>query len=60
MDMTIVDVTGIGGVREGDEAVLVGKQGKDEVTAEEVAAKAGTINYELVTRINAAIERIEK
>ncbi len=52
MDMIIVDVTGISGVREGDEVVLLGRQGKEEVSAEELAQIAGTINYEIVTQIN--------
>ncbi len=58
MDMVIVDVTLISGVTQGDEVVVIGKQGKQEVSAEEFADKAGTINYEIVTRINAAIPRI--
>lgn len=58
MDMSIIDVTDIPNARPGDEVVLIGSQGKDSVTAEEMALKAGTINYEIVTRINPLIPRI--
>jgi len=39
-------------VRVGDEVVLVGAQGAEEITAEEVGGRAGTINYEVTTSIN--------
>lgn len=58
MDMLAVDVTGIKGAKQGDEVVIIGSQGKEKVSAEEVAEKAGTINYEIVTRINPLIPRI--
>lgn len=58
MDMTIVDVTDIPNVRQGDEVVIIGKQGSETQTVEDLASRAGTINYELVTRINAIIPRI--
>jgi alanine racemase len=38
--------------------IIIGTQGKESITAEEVALKAGTINYEIVTRINPLIPRI--
>jgi len=59
MDMTIIDVTDIPSVKQGDEAVIIGTQGKETLSAEEVAEAAGTINYEIVTRINPLIPRIE-
>ncbi len=58
MDMSIIDVTDIPNARAGDEVVIIGVQGKESITAEEVALKAGTINYEIVTRINPLIPRI--
>jgi alanine racemase len=58
MDMAIIDVTDIPNARPGDEVVIIGTQGKESITAEEVALKAGTINYEIVTRINPLIPRI--
>lgn len=60
MNLTAVEVTQVPKVREGDEVVLIGKQGKQEITADELAQKIGTINYEVATRINWEIERIFK
>ncbi len=57
MNMLMVEVTGVRGVTVEDEVVLIGRQGKDEITVEELAAHCNTINYELVTRINERIER---
>lgn len=58
MNIMMIDVTGIHRVEEGDEVVLLGRQGSVEVTAEEIAAKIGTINYEVTTRVNSCIARI--
>lgn len=58
MDLTMVDVTGVPGVKAGDEAVIIGAQGSDEITAEEVAAKAGTISYEIFCGISARVPRV--
>jgi len=49
MDQFVVDVTGIPGVAQDDEVVLVGRQGAERISAEEVASLAGTINYEITT-----------
>jgi alanine racemase len=57
MAMTVVDATAAK-PRVGDTAVLVGRQGRDELSAVDVAARAGTINYELVTRLNPLMERV--
>jgi alanine racemase len=57
MDQCFADVTHIEGVHAGDEAVLIGKQGAEEIRAEEVAAWAGTNNYEIITTISARLER---
>ena len=57
MNMTMADVSNIPRVREGDEVVLLGKQGHTEITAAEMAAALGTINYEVVTRINPLLMR---
>ncbi|MCX7839832.1 MAG: alanine racemase [Anaerolineae bacterium] len=57
MDQCFADVTHIEGVRAGDEVVLIGKQGAEEIRAEEVAAWAGTNNYEIITTISARLER---
>ena len=57
MDLIVVDVTGIK-CKIGDKAILIGKQGKEEITAYEIAQKIGTSHYEIVTRVNPLIERI--
>ena len=48
MDQTMVDVTNLPLVKVGDEVVLWGRQGHEEITVEEIAEKIGTINYEIV------------
>jgi alanine racemase len=58
MDLTIIDVTDVPSVRIGSEVVLIGTQGKESATADEMAEMAGTINYEVVTRINPLLPRI--
>ncbi len=57
MDLTMIDVTDIDGVEPGDEVVLIGKQGAEEIQAEEIARNLGTSNYETVTTISARVER---
>jgi alanine racemase len=58
MDQAAINVSHIPNVRQGDEVVLIGKQGNEEITAEEVAAKLGTINYEVVSELLARIPRV--
>lgn len=58
MNLTMADITDIKGVKLEDEVVLLGKQGNQEVSAEYLADLIGTINYEIVTRINWQIPRI--
>lgn len=60
MNMMVVDVSNVPNARLEDEVVLLGKQADEEITAEEIAVKIGTINYEIVTRINPLIPRIVK
>lgn len=48
MNLTMVDVTELDGVAKGDEAVLLGRQGQEEITADEIAAHMGTISYEVL------------
>lgn len=55
MDQIIVDASKVPGVRVGDEAVLVGKQGRQELTATEVAAKADTIPWHLFCGITGRV-----
>jgi alanine racemase len=56
MDMTTIDVTGMD-VHTGDEVVIVGSQGGDEIGMREIAASIGTIPYELLCRVGTRIER---
>ncbi|MFH1236666.1 MAG: alanine racemase [Parcubacteria group bacterium] len=63
MNVSMVDVTNITSCKAGDEVVLLGyprssKYASRGVTADELAKKLGTINYEVVTRINPLIPRI--
>ncbi len=58
MDQIVVDVSSVDGVARGDEAVLIGRQGKEEITAAELAAKAGTIPWEILTGITSRVERL--
>lgn len=58
MDQTLVDVTHIEGAALGDEAVCIGRQGKEEITADEFAQKCGTINYEILCAISPRVPRL--
>lgn len=60
MDMMMVDVTHVPEVCVGDEVVLVGRQGDEEITLKQLAELAGTIDYELCTQLNARVPRIYK
>jgi len=55
---TTVNVTGANDVKIGDEAVLIGKQGDGQITAEEVADWAGTSVYKIVIGMNPLLPRI--
>jgi alanine racemase len=57
MDMTIVDVTALGDVSPGEEAVLLGAQGDDRITAGELAQKAGLIEYEITCGVSKRVPR---
>ena len=56
MNLTMVDVSKVKNVKAGDEAILLG----EKVPAEELAEKIGTINYEVITRINPELKRVYK
>ncbi len=58
MNMIIVDVSLTPAAAPGDEAVLIGRQGAEEISADFLAGLTGTINYEVVTRIHGSIPRI--
>ena len=58
MDLTMIDVGHVDGVAVGDEVVVVGRQGSDEIKADEIADLAGTINYEIVCALKLRGRRI--
>jgi alanine racemase len=58
MDLTMVDVTEVKGVKIGDEVVVVGRQGNAAISADEVAAWNETINYEVVAALTARVPRV--
>ena len=58
MDLTMIDVTDIRNVKQGDEVVLLGRQGNAEISADQIAAWANTISYEILTSIGARVPRI--
>lgn len=58
MNVVTVDVTDVAEVAVDDEVVLLGRQGSQQVSAEEWARRIGTINYEVVTRLPAHLPRV--
>jgi alanine racemase len=58
MDQFVVRVSNIPNVQQDDEVVLLGRQGDDEITAEEIAAWAETINYEVTASILPRVTRV--
>jgi alanine racemase len=59
MDLTMVDVTDIEKTAQGDEVVLLGRQGEETISADEMAGWAETISYEILTSISARVPRIQ-
>ena len=58
MNMCVVDVSHLPNVKIEDEVVILGSQGGEQISAEEMAEKIDTINYEITTRISALLPRI--
>lgn len=58
MDLIMVDVTQLNDVQLGDEAVLIGRQGQEEILASELAQRAGTIPWEVFTGIGSRVARV--
>jgi len=58
MDMTMLDVTDVPNVLEGDEVVILGRQGEEMITAAELAEKINTISYEILTLWEHGLERL--
>jgi alanine racemase len=59
MDLTMIDVTDIAEIAQGDEVVLIGRQGAEQISADEVAGWAETISYEVLTSISARVPRVQ-
>ena len=60
MDLTMVDVTDMPEAKPGDEVILIGSQGPEKITAEDVAAWAQTISYEILCGISSRVPRIHQ
>lgn len=57
MDQTMIDVSALAAVEAGEEAVLIGQQGDEEILAGELAVKSGTIPWEIFTGLTARVAR---
>ncbi|HDS16395.1 MAG TPA: alanine racemase [Proteobacteria bacterium] len=60
MDWTMADVSEIDGVAVGDEVVIMGRQGDEEISVEELAASLGTIAYEILCTWSERVRRVYK
>jgi alanine racemase len=60
MDFIMVDVTHIRHVSVGDEVILMGRQGKEQITPEEIAEKINSISYEVLCSIGKRVPRVYK
>jgi alanine racemase len=58
MDMTVVDLTDVPEAQAGDAATLMGRDGGENIGLDEVAAKCGTISYEILTGLGARLPRV--
>jgi len=58
MDMTIINISDVPGAKVSDAVCLLGKSGQEEISADDLAYLADTINYEIVTRINPLIKKM--
>ena len=57
MDVSVVELRSAANISVGDEVVLIGKQGNAEITVDEIAHRAGTISYEILTQIGQRVKR---
>jgi alanine racemase len=60
MDFIMVDVTHVPRVKVGDKVVLMGRQGKEQITPDEIAEKIGSVSYEVLCSIGKRVPRIYK
>jgi alanine racemase len=54
----VIDVSNLDNVAPGDEVVLMGRQGNEEISAHEIAEMAGTITWDITTRIASRVRRV--
>jgi len=57
MDQMVVDVTDIPDVQAGDEVILMGCEGQEQITAEDLAKWSGTISYEILLSVGSRVKR---
>ena len=57
MDQMIADVTDIPDVKTGDEVILIGRDGNEKITAENLAEWSGTISYEILLSVGSRVKR---
>lgn len=58
MDMTMIDLSGFEDPRVGEEVVIFGRQGEEEISVDEIAQWEGTLNYEILCRISKRVARL--
>ena len=58
MDQMLADITDIPEAKEEDEVVLIGSDGSEQITAEDIAGWAGTISYEILLSVGSRVERV--
>ena len=58
MDQFMVDVTDVPGVQTGDEVIIMGSDGVNTISADDIAAATGTINYEIVCAFGQRLPKV--
>ena len=58
MNMCMIDISAVPHASRGDTVTLIGRDGMHGITADDIAGTIGTINYEVVTRINPLLPRV--
>jgi len=58
MDLTVIDLTDVPTAQPGEEAVLIGRQGSEQISVSELAELCHTIPYEILTGISQRVPRV--
>ena len=58
MDLMVIDVSGFDDVQAGDDVILMGRDEAEEISCAELSERAGTITWEMITRIGARVRRV--